>query len=94
MSKLVMVECVSMFRTRYVVETPDGHTEYALDDVTCGGPEEFDQEHLGETIVSHRVVTEEEVLSEYDKGNLAYLSGWSKEKKLANVYRYKDPENE
>jgi hypothetical protein len=65
-----------------------------LDDVTCGGPEEFDQEHLGETIVSHRVVTEEEVLSEYDKGNLAYLSGWSKEKKLANVYRYKDPENE
>lgn len=94
MSKLVMVECVSMFRMRYVVETPDDHPEYAMDDVACGDPEEFDQEHLGETIVSHRVVTEEEVLAEFEKGNLAYCSGWTKEQKLANVHRYKDPENE
>lgn len=83
MSKLVMVECVSMFRIRYVVETPDDHPEYAMDDVACGDPEEFDQEHLGETIVSHRVVTEEEVLAEFEKGNLAYCSGLDKRTKIS-----------
>jgi hypothetical protein len=87
MSKLVMVECVSMFRIRYVVEVPDDHPEYALDSVTCQEVEEFDQEHLGETIVSHRVVTEQEVLDQFESGNLAYCAGWTKEQKLANVFK-------
>ena len=87
MSKLVIVECVSMFHMRYVVETPDDHPEYALDSVVGNEAEEFDQEHLGETIVSHRVVTEDEVLAEYEKPSLAYLSGWTKEQKLRTVYR-------
>lgn len=89
MTKLVMVECVSMFRIRYIVETPDDHPEYALNSVALQEPTEFDQEHLSETIVSHRVVTEEEVIKEYDNASLAYLSEWTKEQKLATIYRPK-----
>ena len=57
----VLVECVSMFRMRYLVEAPADHPEYALDDVTMNDAKEFSQEHIDENIISHRVVTEEEV---------------------------------
>ena len=48
----VLVDAVSMFRMRYMIETPDDHPEYALDTVVCQEGKEFSQEHLGETIVS------------------------------------------
>ena len=60
----VLVETVSTFRERYMVEVPVGIDRYgkdkadwALDTVTLEEAKEFSQEHLGETIVSHRVVT-------------------------------------
>ena len=66
----VLVETVSTFRERYMVEVPVGIDRYgkdkadwALDTVTLEEAKEFSQEHLGETIVSHRVVTKEEALS-------------------------------
>lgn len=77
----VLVECVSTFRERYMVEVPKGKKEYALDTVTCEDAKEFSQEHLGEQIVSHRVVTETEALEICDVDN-AYTKSWSEESKL------------
>lgn len=83
----VMVECISTFRNRYMVQVPTGidrygkdKTEWALDTVTLEEAKEFSQEHLGETIVSHRVVTEEEALRICNKDN-DYCRTWSDEKK-------------
>lgn len=79
--ELVLVETVSMFRMRYVVEVPKGKSEYALDTVVCQEAKEFSQEHLDEVIVSHRVVTEDEALAQFDIDN-NYLTTWDKETKI------------
>ena len=76
-----MVECVSQFRQRYVIEVDAEYPEYALDDVAMGRYKEFSQVHLGEVIVSHRVVSVDEVLAICDEDN-AYVKSWSDEKKL------------
>ena len=72
----VLVETISTFRERYMVEVPVGIDQYgkdkadwALDTVTLEEAKEFSQQHLGETIVSHRVVTKEEALAMCDKDN-------------------------
>jgi hypothetical protein len=78
---LVMVECVSQFRQRYVIEVDAEYPEYALDDVAMERYKEFSQTHLGEVIVSHRVVGVDEVLAICDEDN-AYCKSWSDEKKL------------
>lgn len=78
---LVMVECVSQFRQRYVIEVDAEYPEYALDDVAMGRCKEFSQVHLGEVVVSHRVVGVDEVLAICDEDN-AYCKSWSDEKKL------------
>ena len=78
---LVMVECVSQFRQRYVIEVDAEYPEYALDDVAMERYKEFSQVHLGEVIVSHRVVSVDEVLEICDEDN-AYVKSWSDEKKL------------
>lgn len=81
-NKWVMVDCVSMFRMRYMVEVPEDHPEYALDTVTMKEAKEFSQEHIGETIVSHRVFdSTAEALVQCDLDN-AYCSGWTDEKKI------------
>lgn len=80
MSKWVMVETISQYRMRYLVEAPDLHPEYALDTVTMEEAKEFSQYWLGETIVSHRVVSEEEALKIYDEDN-SYLKDWTTEQK-------------
>lgn len=76
-----MVETVSMFRMRYCVEVPEDHPEYALDDVTMETAKEFSQEHIGEQIVSHRVISESEALVQCDIDN-SYASFWPDEKKI------------
>jgi hypothetical protein len=84
----VLVETVSTFRERYMVEVPVGidrygknKTDWALDTVTLEEAKEFSQEHLGETIVSHRVVTKEEALVMCDKDN-DYAKVWNDEMKI------------
>ena len=84
----VLVETVSMFRQRYVVQVPVGTDEYgkdksewALDTVTMEEAKEFSQKHLGETIISHRVVTMEEALKLCNEDN-EYCKNWSDEKKV------------
>jgi hypothetical protein len=76
----VLVECVSTFRERYVVEVPKGKAKWALDTVSMEEAHEFSQEHLGEQIVSHRVVTKEEALVICDEDN-AYTMAWTDEAK-------------
>ena len=88
----VLVETVSTFRERYMVEVPIGTDRYgkdkadwALDTVTLEEAKEFSQEHLGETIVSHRVVTKEEALALCDKDN-AYCLSWTEEMKMNSFF--------
>jgi hypothetical protein len=87
----VLVECISTFRERYMVEVPKGKELWALDTVTMNEAKEFSQEHLGETIVSHRVVSLEEALVLCDKDN-SYCSGWSSDKKI-DAFFTKEGEN-
>ena len=91
-TQYVLVECVSTFRQRYMVEVPVGvdkygkdKSEWALDTVTMNQAKEFSQEHLGEQIVSHRVVTKEEALELCDKDN-DYTVDWTENQKLKNFF--------
>ena len=77
----VLVEAISQFRERYMVEVPKGKAEWALDTVTLNQAQEFSQEHLGEVIVSHRVVSFDEALELCDKDN-HYCKDWNTDKKV------------
>ncbi|MEI8135672.1 MAG: hypothetical protein WCH46_11485 [bacterium] len=77
----VLVETVSQFRQRYVVEVPKGKSDYALDSVAMEDVKEFSQKHLGETIVSHRVISEKDALDLFDEDN-DYLKDWTDDKKM------------
>ena len=77
----VLVEAISQFRERYMVEVPKGKAEWALDTVTLNQAQEFSQEHLGEVIVSHRVVSFDEALKLCDKDN-HYCKDWNTDKKV------------
>ena len=88
----VLVEAISTFRERYMVEVPIGTDDYgkdkadwALDTVTCEDATEFSQEHLGEQIVSHRVVTKAEALAMCDKDN-DYTKDWDEEIKMKTFF--------
>jgi hypothetical protein len=80
-TQLVLVDCIQTYRTRYVVEVPTGHSSWALDTVSCDEAKEFSQLSLGETIVSHRVVSKEEVLKLCDQDNEDF-SSWTDEQKF------------
>lgn len=57
-AKYVLVEAIQQHRMRYVVELDeDAPAEWALDTVTMREAKEFSQLDLGETIVSHRVLS-------------------------------------
>lgn len=93
MSKYVMVDTISQFRMRYVVEVPDDveswrydctPDEYASDSVTCEDVREFSQEHIGETIVSTREVTLEEAIAQWRKDNGAGFDVWDDELVVKN----------
>ena len=77
----VLVECISTFRERYMVEVPKGKADWALDTVTMNEAKEFSQKHLGETIVSHRVISEEDALTLCDNEN-DYAKPWDNEHKM------------
>lgn len=77
----VLVETVSMFRHRYMVQVPKGKSEWALDTVTMEEAKEFSQEHISEQIVSHRVVGYEDAIKLCDQDN-HYCKNWTDEKKV------------
>jgi hypothetical protein len=91
-TQFVLVECVSTFRQRYMIEVPVGidqygkdKSEWALDTVAMEDAKEFSQEHIGEQIVSHRIVTKEEALGLCDKDN-EYGKDWDEETKMKNFF--------
>jgi hypothetical protein len=95
----VLVDCINTFRTRYMVEVPIGtdqfgkdKTEWALDTVTMGDAKEFSQHHVGEQIVSHRVVTKEEALS-LCKDDNDYCISWNDETKMKNFFTLWEEQN-
>lgn len=77
----VLVEAVQQFRMRYMVQVPASNPDWAMDTVACEEAKEFSQHNMGETIVGHRVVTEEEALKICDVDN-TYCGSWSKEQKM------------
>lgn len=84
--KLYLVETISMFRMRYVVEAKE--SEHACDEVICSlGNEnfkEFSQKHVDECITSCWELTEEEYLDTFDQDN-DYLSSWDVEQKKSFI---------
>ena len=94
-TEFVLVETVSMFRMRYVIEVPKGKSEYALDDVVMKEAElkEFSQEHLDEIIVSHRTIKPKKIVKMIDIDN-EYCKSWSPEKKLQAFVNFMETKNE
>jgi hypothetical protein len=90
-----LVETISMFRNRYVVETNEESD--ALDEVTINLEiyndewKEFSQKHIAENISSSREISDDEYLELFDKDN-GYLSDWPDEKKwqFVNIVDYSD----
>ena len=91
--ELVLVECVSTFRMRYVVEVPAGKKEWAMDTVVMNEAEELSQEHLGEQIVSHRVISKDEYLRIFNEDN-DYLKSWDDNQKFRMIHRWHEDEIE
>ena len=96
MPKLVMVDVLSSFRMRYVVQVQDDIRD-ALDEVVWseGSPDfkEFSQKHIDPTaILDYREITEEEYLKLFDQDN-DYLVSWSvdQKKSFINVIDYYEP---
>jgi hypothetical protein len=92
-TQLVLVECVSTFRVRYMIEVPVGIDDqgndkslWALDTVTMNEAQEFSQEYLGEQIVSHRVVSKEEALALCDIDNHYAAEAWTEEHKIKTFF--------
>lgn len=81
----VQVDCIASYRMRYMVEVPKDKAEWALDTVTMQQAKEFSQQYLGEQIVSHRVITEQEALELCDVDN-GYCSEWSDDLKIKNFF--------
>jgi hypothetical protein len=90
MSKYILVDAISQFRMRYVIEVPDTHNDgefpctaeqWAMDTVTMQEAKEFSQEWLGETIVSAHEITSEKIITQCDEDN-DYCKTWTREQKM------------
>ena len=81
-----LVEALSQYRMVYVVDTDQ--QDWAEEAVWLEEVPEFGQMHLGEMVISSREVTDEDCVRVHDELN-DYLKDWTREQKLARVY--KDP---
>jgi hypothetical protein len=80
-----LVEAISMFRMRYVIEAETA--EHAMDEVTMndnGDLREFSQKHIDENITSVREIDREEYLRLFNEDN-DYLQDWDDGHKLSFV---------
>lgn len=82
MSNKYLVETVSIFRMRYVVEAD--HPDHAADSVTMEEATEFSQHHVAENITSVREITDNEVVSLFFEDN-QYMCGLPKTKAFEYV---------
>jgi hypothetical protein len=81
----VLVEGISQYVTKYVVECPVDFPEYALDTVTAGEAKEFSQHYVGESILSYQVIDQEDALAQCDVDN-EYYSQNSTESKISAFF--------
>lgn len=73
---LYLVETLSSFKIRYLVQVPKGKpADWALDTVAMEQAHEFSQKHINESILSSKKITEEEMMSMHREDN-SYLKGW------------------
>jgi len=81
--KLYLVETVSMFRMRYVVEArEEGHaTDEFVMEIGNEDFQEFSQHHMDEVIVSTRELSAKDYLELFDKDN-DYLKSWDIAEKM------------
>jgi len=79
-----LVETISMFRLRYVVECESA--EHAQDTVSMNEADEFGQLHIDENIVSKREVTDEEISVLFIEDH-PYLKEWGPEKAMEYVHK-------
>ena len=89
MSKYVMVNAVSMFNMKYVIEVPDEVEDKDLLDhvekqVKAENTKEFTQRHMGETVSNYDVVTQQEIIDTF-RNEEPYFAEWSDEKILQMV---------
>jgi len=88
MSRYVMVDCVSQFRIRYVIEVPDdancSSIEYAEDTVTCEKGKEFSQKHLGELIIDSREISLPDAISQFREEE-SHFADWSDDLIIKNA---------
>ena len=94
--KLYLVETVSMFRMRYVIEAREA--SHAEDEFVCEiGKEsfkEFSQQHMDEVIVSTRELSATDYMELFDTDN-DYLKSWDIKQKMSmiNTIKYEDEKN-
>lgn len=81
----VLVECVGTFHHRYMVEVPKHRAEWALDTVVMNQAQEFSQKHIGEQIVTHRVVSEKAALELCNQDN-SYAQAWNNQAKIDTFF--------
>lgn len=81
---MYLVDTVSMFRMRYVVDTDN--PDYAADAVVMmeDGFKEFSQKHIDEVITSVRPIDTEEYLRVFNEDN-NYLTSWTDSQKLSFI---------
>lgn len=86
--KKYVVETISIFRHRYVVEAKEpGHaTDEVVVQMRNDGFKEFSQYHIDECVSSVREIDDVEYLRLFDTDN-SYLANWSNEQKFAFVNR-------
>jgi hypothetical protein len=94
--KLFLVETVSIFRMRYVVEAKE--ESHSHDEVVCNVTgdynenwQEFSQHHVDECITSSREITKTEYFKLFDIDN-DYSKSWTKKDKerFINKIDYKE----
>jgi hypothetical protein len=77
--KYYLVECIATYRMRYVVKARCA--EHAEDTVVCEDAKEFSQKWMGESILSSREISEDDIIKLCNKDN-DYVKTWSDEKKF------------
>jgi hypothetical protein len=84
--KLYLVETVSMFRMRYVIEAHEeshAHDEFVME-IGKDSFKEFSQHHVDEVIVSSRELSAIDYIELFDKDN-DYLKSWPVSKKMESI---------
>lgn len=80
-----LVETVSMFRMRYVVEAEE--LDYAADAVVMEEAEEFGQHHVAENIINVREVSDDEIPRLFFEDS-PYLESWGLEKAFQHITKF------